>query len=416
MVRASSNVRHCIVALLSVTLAILSGCAEVATTVWSPDGKRAAYAAQGKGHLIDADGKVLAPLGNALGAFAWSSDSTTLLHARKKLTKDAKPLTPAVLSWLPHPVDPQSAPQFDPAAERDIVARTADDKTEDLFDVPGSVLLLRLSPDGAFLAATVTNDTDKDTFRLYVYSTASKTLYLLDDVAGLPIDFTADGKLLHLSVDRDNDAKDVSQLVEVTLAPELPDAPKRVPLVSVLSRKTVWLQRAGNTILFTTRRATFPTAAIAEDDGDGDDKFDLFAFTPADKKLIAIAEDVGALFSVSPDGNRVLVERAPKDTQPGGLVLMNANGSSSQVLRPYGKLDSKPAFPAWRGNGELSYFSPDKVATSTDDQGNTKWYYDLVLYSVEDGKTLAPVKTLSTDWPNDMRPVAPGPKVAAEQK
>ncbi len=387
-----------ILPLLLAFLTFVTGCKEVATTAWSPDGQLAAYASQGQGHLFDKEGKVLTTLGETLGAFAWSADSKTLFHARSKMTVDDEPLYPAQTSWLPNPDHPR--PVADPTADRNLVGRWTDGKDEELFDVVGNVLLLRVSPDGAFLAATVATEQGNEPFAVYVYSIAGKRLYLLDDAAGLPITFTADSKLLYLSADwEDGTPSSTGKVVEVALAPEVDATPVRNPLVNVLMKRAIWLERAGSTILFTSTKQTFP-GSPSEDA----DKHDLYTFTPADGKLVSIADDVGPLFTISPDGKLVLFQRSWTDKGKRAVIVMNVNGSDAQVLREMPEGFDAPALPAWRSNEEISWSSPDPTANDKNADGTPRRLYDLVLYRLVDGKMLDPVRTLSTTWTNDQRP------------
>jgi hypothetical protein len=187
--------------------------------------------------------------------------------------------------------------------------------------------------------------------------------------------------------------------VETTLSPELPAAPKRTELVDVQVSSTIWIKQTGPALLFTSISKTYPSDVSAQND-----RIDLFSYTSADKKLVAIVEEVQPLFSISPDGKRILVVRKNPQTSGDELVITNINGSDARPLRKLTTSGDWPVLPAWRGNDEISMASEKPVAVIEASDKSKRQYYDLVLYKLVDGNMLEPVKTLSAGWPNEMKP------------
>ena len=110
------------------------------------------------------------------------------------------------------------------------------------------------------------------------------------------------------------------KVVEVALNPAA-SALDRKPLVDVIPSQTPYMAALGDNLLITAVERTFPGKPTDEN------KLicKLFQWTRANCGIVALADDVGPLFAISPDGQRVMIEKlTPKtDQAPAKRAQMN---------------------------------------------------------------------------------------------
>jgi hypothetical protein len=170
-----------------------------------------------------------------------------------------------------------------------------------------------------------------------------------------------------------------------------------------------WMQKVGDDLLFTAIPRRIPSAVI---DQSPRRECNLFQFTRANRGVAVIADSVGPFFLPSPDGARILIEKIVRAGGSGNetreMQLINANGSSPQTLldlTAYGR--DLPMWPSWRNNEEIAFASEPASGTTRD----SRIYFDAVLYRLDtsDKAQLTPERTLSKDWPIEMKPSRKAP-------
>jgi len=395
-----------------VTVLVCVGCRVPAQIVWSPDGTTAAYRIEDRAYLIDATGKVGTSLGTVLGGFAWSADSKTLYYANN--AELANPIVVADDAWRSpeRPIKASDAATTQPAVPTsqpskfvDVQAFAGGKATSLVKFAGGDALHMALSPDQNWLA--IVCDTDAAaTFAVYVLHIPDKHLYLLSDFAGFGLCFTGPNRLAYIEPDRFGDKADslTGKVVEVTLN-RAANKLDRAPLLDVLPGQTPYLAALGENMLITSVGRSFPGKPITDDD-----KLvcKLYLWTRANCGIVSIADDVGPLFAVSPDGQRVLIEKiSPKTEQSPAkreLQVIRANGSDGHTLRDLSKHDAFALWPAWRGNSEITFTAPEEDAEAVTVDGQSRLQYEVIHYRLNDKYELESITQLSEPWKTGMRP------------
>ncbi|CAN5410717.1 hypothetical protein BH10PLA1_BH10PLA1_21250 [soil metagenome] len=401
---------------LGTILMVTAGCSVPAQLVWSPDGSAAAYRLNDKAFVIDAAGKIAAELGDSTGGYAWSGDSKTLYYATPLKTADVA--TPVDVRWqqpLPsihfegeeNKVPESAYPTKNPPAFVELQTFAGGKSTSLLKFAAGKPLHMALSPDQQWLAL-VCETAVNDTYAVYAYHLPAKKLYLISDFAGLAMCYTGPSRLAYVEPDRLGDKADAmtGRVVEIML-----DAAQkelvRVPLMDVVPSQTPWIVAIGDNLLLTSIARTFPGKPVV------DDKLicKLFLWTRANCGIVSLADDVGPLFALSPDGQRILIEKITPamESSPAKreLLLIRANGSDGMALRDLSHRDIFALWPAWHGNGEITFTSPEEDAKTVTVKNETRLQYDIVQYKITDKGELQAIKTLSEGWDAAMKPYIP---------
>jgi hypothetical protein len=389
---------------------------------WSPDGSRAAYRIENRGYLLDENGTVLADLGDSSGGFAWSADSKALYYATVENTRPDAPPATIKYDWLPNP-PALTAPVTQPLepAKYPTLHLSSDGKSTALFFLPypTPIWYLLISPDQNWLAGLASNkDVFKGDYSLYVYCIKSKQLYLVSGSCASAITFTGPARLAYVEPSRPGDDVDglVGQIVEMTLD-ENAGKLQRQPVLEAIPKATVWMQSLAEDLFFTAAPRSFP-ANIAEQQDEG--IFKLYHFSRANRSLTVIADDVGGGFWLSPDGRKILFEKitpqTPQKSKSRAIAVMNVNGSDSHVLRDLHDSDQMPMWPSWRKSDEIVCFPPISPAVDRKGIDGDKVLIDVVLYRLTPQHQLQEIRTLSKDWPVEMKTKPSyGPKQAATQ-
>ncbi len=394
-----------------IAIIVCVGCRVPAQVVWSPDGAAAAYRVEDRAYLIDAGGKVVSTLGTVLGGFAWSADSKTLYYANN--SDQADRIGALDLAWrspdrpakqmliLPATTEPTSRP-----TKYVDVCSFADGKSTSLAKFAGGdAMHMALSPDQKWLAIVCDSEAAA-TFSVYVLHLPDKLLYLLSDFAGFGISFTGPNRLAYIEPDRLADKADnlTGKVVEVTL---IAGAAKleRSPLFDVLPGETPYIAALGENLLVTSVARNFPGKPITHDDSR---VCNLYLWTRANCGLVSIADGVGPLFAVSPDGQRVLIEKIASKADPSPikreLQIIRTNGSDGHTLRDLSKHDAFALWPAWRGNGEITFTAPEEDAAAITVDGQNRLQYEVIQYRLNEKFDLEPISKLSESWKADMKP------------
>jgi hypothetical protein len=393
---------------------IVAGCRVPAQIVWSPDGKTAAYRVEDKAYLVDSTGKLGAPLGTVAGGMAWSADSKTLYYAMS--AKLANPIVKPDTIWqsMPEAPEPTSAPATAPASQPakfvELEAFAKNKATALARFAAGDALYMALSPDQKWLAIVCETPVDT-TFAVYVFNLPTKHLYLLSDFAGFGLCFTGPNRLAYIEPDRRSDKDDAmtGKVVEVTLDVKSPQL-ARTPLLDVIPSQTPFIQPLGENLLLTSVGRSFPGKPL--DDTPDRATYKLFMWTRANGGIVSLVDDVGPLFAISPDGQRVLIEKLSPATDrlpaKRELQLIRANGSDGYTLRDLSKHDLFPLWPAWHGNDEITFTSPDEDAKTATVDKEQRLIYDMVQYQITEKGELKPIQTLSESWKADEKPYLPG--------
>jgi len=395
--------RHLIFSLL-LGLALLAGCERCGQIVWTADGSRAAWYSGEPANtaaIIDAQGKILSELGPSLGGFAWSADGQNLYFTSLQPSEPVY-IDPSMLEVESAASLPASAPAntHDQTAGTS-VRRYTSKENKPLFYLPGlKVLHLLLSPDQNWLAAVAFRDQGEgraEYFELYAYSLRSGRLFCIANRCAMAVCFNAANHLVYVrSSNKDNP---IGQLVEMDWDKVSNTAPQRTHLLDLLASDTFWVQPLGEDLLLTTRKAAFPAASQS-------DSITLFLFTPKNGALVPLAENVGPIFMPSPDGKFILLEQ--KSTDGSTLSLINANGSNPHLLR---KLPQHlPMYPNWHSSDQITFAAPAEEEQASGDRTPT----EVVQYKLVDGR-LEPQATLSTHWPQSLKPSYHTEDLAATQ-
>jgi hypothetical protein len=402
---------------------LTAGCEPAAHLAWSPDGSRAAYfvptpgidPASGKSlpgvsYVIDADGKVVSELGPTFGSFAWANQPQAVYFGAYQ----AQPPTGSDIlrKWMVDAEDQPAAPL--PPANDEIppmtLSRWQDGKTESLVSLGNRyVMFVQMSPDQNWVSIVAfgkeTSASDGQ-WEVFAFNTSSKKLYEITDHGGAGACFTAASKLAYVETDRDHrgNALSTGQIVEVKLD-ESAEHLERTPLVDVLPQQTMFLQPTDDGLLFTTSPRSFPTKAIPSDQR----SIGLYHFTRANGGVAAMSESTHALFLPSPDGKRILFMRITPKTEKmperRELCVMNANGSDEHLLSDVTTFGQElPMWPTWHGNDEISFVSSTSQDLPAEAGKEPRIAFDVVLYRIGAQDDLQSVKTLSQNWPIEMKP------------
>jgi|GEM_PF-1585893 len=398
--------RLCMVAVL--------GCRVPGQIAWSPDGSLAAYRIEDKAFLIDSTGKIVTSLGGSAGGYAWSADSKTLYYANE--SELANPVTVPDTKWrLPQRLmktgaeltAPTTQPASKPAKFVELQAFAGGKATSLVKFAAGKALHMALSPDQAWVAVVCDAEVP-DTFAVYLLNLPTKQLYLLSDAAGFAMCFTGPNRLAYVEPDRAADSNEnvTGKVVEVTLNVTAPSL-ERTPLIDVIPAQTPCMAPLGENMLLTSIARSFPGKPTA------DDKLvcKLFMWTRANCGIVSLADDVGPLFAPSPDGSRILIEKITPATEQmpakRELQLIRANGSDGNTLRDLSHRDIFALWPAWRGNSEITFTSPEEDAKTVAVNNEQHLQYDVVQYKITEKGQLEAIKTLSESWENAMKPYIP---------
>ncbi len=392
---------------IGVLLATLSvGCQSPAMILWSPDGSAGAYHIDNTAFLIDSTGKATAPLGSVLGGSVWTADSKTLYYVAS--TNPANPVTAAVdwagmsaLHFKTRDGDAEPAPADRPKEAVEVLAFSGGKSTSVVKFGAGRSQYLALSPDQHWLLAVCATESTTG-FAVFVCHLPSKHLYKLSDSAGFGLCFTGPNRLAYIDPDRRD--KQIGKVVEVTLNNK-PEGPDRTPLMDVVPAETPWLAALGDNLLLTSFPRTFPGKPIAEQEMNA---CKLYMWTRGNGGIVALADDVGPFFSLSPDGKRLLIEKmvAKTEQSPGKheLQIIRANGSDGHTLRDLSKHIWFAMLPTWHGNNEISFNSTDETAKPATVKDRACLQYDAVLYKLNEKEELEPIKTLSESWDSAIKP------------
>jgi hypothetical protein len=399
--------------LLLLTCLLAAGCEIPAQTFWSPDGTRAAYLStvkdQARAVLIDEQGKVVTELGTSTGGFVWSADSRRLYFAT--VGKRPQGDRPFEVGRVWTTAEPEPAANAEEAKDADaclIINVLENGQVTPLFWLDRHLAWhLRLSPDGKWLALmSVRNPTgegDKDQLFLYVFSLETEKLHLLSVACSKGMCFTGPNRLAFVEPNevKGKLAAELGLLVEVDLDDKVEQLPRSV-LALVLMPVTHWLEAAGEDILMSSYQFTFPNKVPENKDIEG--LYQLFRVNRDTKKITQVTEDIGEMFLLSPDGKYLLLDKLafPRDEakRHSRLALMEMESGAIHILRdlPGTGGNGLLAFPAWRGNREITFTAPETK------EKDDRLYSDLVLYRLTDKFELEAVRNLSEKWQLEMRP------------
>lgn len=393
--------------LLAAVLLLAGGCHVPARVFWSPDGNRAVYINYEQVAVIDADGAIqFQAVGE--GTAAWSADSRTAYFA---LSTDAvldAPTRPTVYQtrW----VDEPPAPQAEPGERLQAVVAYGPDGLSPLFVIDQPVMHLHLSPDQQWLAVLTSDAGSDGQMTLFAWHLPSKTLYLVQRKCGFATAFTGDHRLLYVKpLDPNRPPHQPGDLVEITLDPTR-EQPERKTLVSIQAGPAMWVQPAGDQLLVGV--IWFDAREQPESDFNPNvHPIRILRYGRNAEAPQVIADWTTGLFTVSPDGRRVLFERiTPRDddAQPKReLMVMNTDGTNPRPLRDitvHGM--TLPMWPNWRGNDQIA-FTPAPADDDPVDPIDEQWRRtDVILYDLADDAQapLRATKTLSTNWKLELKP------------
>jgi hypothetical protein len=405
-----------------------AGCNLPARMVWSPDGAMAAYCVEGKSYLIDDRGRLVGALGESMGGFAWPEDSQSLYFATKRADQDETPLAEVRRDWLAGArstatritANKNTSP---PVASVINVWRAGEAKP--LFALPAAVWRLELSPDGRWLAAAGFSQAEYVQYPdVYVYSLESGRLYLVGERCGIPLCFTDAGRLAYVEVDPFDPADETEppppgRLVELTLDEDAAAARQRTTLLEPDGKTIQWVQAVRGGLILTARPAD--KTPRPRHGGPRPAPCTMYRRTAKEGgkgTLEPLAENVGPLFAVSPDGRRVLFEKSSPPQVEGqpehrALAVMNvaAGGADSiQELRDLTidvgtfRTTEMAMWPAWCGNDKIAFTETFGPGSEPRPDKDNRLRLDVVLYQLTADGLLQPLRTLSQRWDKSMKP------------
>lgn len=392
-------------------MVVACGCETPAQIVWSPDGKLAAWRRDARLWVIDENGGIVKTFDRqTLGGAIWSADSRALGFAAVREADEVEPDFEVRHNWLQSSTENSAATQpASPETEGKTdwaVYFSHLDSLAPLFHFrASSVWHIALSPDEKWIAVVAWEE-DPDHFELYVYSAVSRHLYPLAAASGLGMCFTAPNRLAYVELNDPAAEMDhqTGRIVEVTLD-DAAQTLERKPLLEVLPGQTPWLAAIDTeNIVFTSKPHAYPGPPADRNE------YHLFHYSRADGALTAIAEDAGPFFLPSPDGTRILYQKLTPGTAGGSdtaeLAVIDVNGSNGHVLRDLSDI-GLPLWAGWRGNDQITFVSdPDQAtpATQQSDENQRTMILDLVQYRLTSDGKLEALRTLSQDWPEEMKP------------
>jgi hypothetical protein len=404
-------------------LMFLTGCETPGQMFWSPDLTRAAWIPTGGGEgaaIIDSQGKVVAKIGAVVGGCAWSSDSKKLYFAQaleegpgKKTALDGVWVNSSDAQWIEAHLAPDNNP--DPKKEKDTGAKVAvweDGRVTPLFELVRSMVAYMLvSPDGKWLAAQ-TMDQEKDgksgLYSTYVFSLESRKLRWLSTGAGPGICFTGEHRLALVEpVELKHGVpSEIGELREMVLA-DGNEAPERVGRTGLIIGDGCWLGAAGEDLLFVTESWAFPGPLPAAGNADDRPK-KLFRYVRGEGVVKMVLDGVGPIFSASPDGKRLLLEKkpAPFKEGPSKLAVLDLDGARLHELCDY-QVKAKapdgrtaagaPIFAAWRGNEEFCFVRQEEADKGVRFGSDRAWF-PVVVYGITADHAMEVKQILSQGW------------------
>jgi hypothetical protein len=384
-----------------------SGCSAPAQIHWNPDGTAAAYAYRGQAMVVDADGAVLSKLGKSEGGFAWSADGKTLYYAA--VTDNADNVIEIGTQWVKESTDAgartPTAPSTRPEGQIVELSTWSNRKSTPLVKFRAdAVVYMILSPDQEWLAFATEQD---EHYANYVCHLPSKKVMLLSKPAGLAMCFTGKNRLAFVERASGRESVDFKtaggHVSEVTLDAKT-DKLTRTPLIDVVAGETYWLAALGEDLLLTAVSRTMPGKPIAEDDLLAHCK--LFMWTRANNGIVAVADNAGPLFALSPDGKRVLIHKITPRNDKMAMMLelqvIYANGSGGMTLRTTREGDPLPMWPAWRTDSQITLNAPEPKSETR--AGEPRQVFDVTTFTLTDKGELINGKVLSGSWDPDLRP------------
>ena len=399
--RPSASGQRPLVAALFIALALIcTGCTAPAQMHWSPDGTAAAYCYRDRAVVVDEAGAILSQLGKSDGGFVWTADSKTLYYATE--TDAADNAVDVDTRWSATAPTASTQPAKTKLVE---LCTWSNRKSTPLVKFKSdSVVYMRLSPDQEWLAFVAMHD---DAYVTYVCHLPTKHVYLLSEPVGMAMCFTAKNRLAYIEPASNKPVTDFktapAKVVEVTLDAKA-EKLNRTYLLDVVAGETFWMQPKGDDLLLTAVGRTVPGKPIADDDLLNNIK--LFMWTRANGGMVAVAESVGPLFALSPDGSRVMIHKiTPKSEKMPGkfeLMVIRTNGSDGRILRTINEGEPMPMWPAWRSDTQIALTAPQPKAITAG--GEPRQQFDVVLYNLTEKGELREGKTLSDTWDPDLKP------------
>lgn len=405
------------VSLLLLVGLLAVGCEIPSQMVWSPDGSRAVYLStvhdKSRAVVMDEEGKIVSELGLSTGGFAWSADSQRLYYATAGPKPQGKPPFEQGKDWratVPGQKTSDEAAKNSDEQEIQLISVWDHGQITPLFWIdPEMVWHMQLSPDQKWLAVIAFHAKPHELTELYVFSLETERLYHLSTGCSKGIAFTGPHRLALVEPNQLYEGKpsDLGELVEVELD-EAVEKPQRQSLLAVLMPLTPWLQPVGEDLLFTSYQFTFP-GPLPEKNPEESYTFKLFRYNRLEKSAKVVAEDVSDLFMPSPDGKLVLLGRmipaqgdeelkvqlAVVETVNGKLHLLREQPETVSGQGP----SAGAAYPAWRGNDQIVYTTPEAGVEKED-----RVYKDLTLYRLTRDFKLEPIRKLSQGWELEMKP------------
>ncbi|MBV8780173.1 MAG: hypothetical protein JO353_02140 [Phycisphaerae bacterium] len=456
--RCSGGWRSIFPSLVLGILFLANGCDLPAQIEWSPDGATAAYRKGDQLAIFDAKGHIFSSVSNQKngGGMAWTPDSKSLYVAADANDEagfvtmgSTAPLAQSMLAaplainraWCAgsacadsacadsapttaqstthpatHPAtQPATGPATQPSQDSVILEYTSNHSWQSLARLPGQrVIYLRVSADGRWLliASFAANETKATAAHLIVISLPTKQGYAISDRA-IGACFLGHDMLAYAEKSADGDA---GRIDEIKLDVSAVTA-KRRELLNIVPTRFGWMQSCDGDILFTAKPLATPQPVEQSAK-----QCSLFRYTRANRGMMSIAENVGPLFAVSPDGKKVLFEKLSdvdsatqtSATQPTSapalrreLSVMNANGSNPQILCTLTDSEDAPLamWPAWHGSDRISFVGPNPKPIQQN--GKAMKQYSVVDFALSDQGGLTDPHSLSDAWDQNLLPTAP---------
>jgi hypothetical protein len=441
------------------SLLALVGCKAPAEIIWSHGGERALYQIDGHAVLLDRGGNVLADLGGSVVASAWSKSSDAFFFVTDALDDGSVKLTPvdsevapsdrvigspagiSLLEAVPLLV-PQTRPGDTPTTKPttapalgswEQIRQSNHLLTVNIVDGDGQRMLFRIrshcpfarlavSPDDSWLAMG-TPVTDIPLFwaapmpDVYAYSIQAGKLL---GIASWCSDFcfTGPDRLACVQYGVMNErsagfaeamAGTFGELIEVPLKGPTTrggDAPSAKLLLTVMPPFTGRISPAAGDLIFTAYPVTFPSLPEAKAEF-----WHLYRLTLRDGELKTLSDHAGPDYFLSPGGGRILFEtyHTGKHGEQSVLAVMRIDGSGRKYLRQGRELVGCGPFtssmrPSWRTEEQivLPVPAPSSGQRASDRDGEA--HYDVVLYELSGNGHIRPIRTLSDEWKQELRP------------
>lgn len=386
-----------------------TGCHLPAHMVWSPDGSKVAWRVGEQAFLLDDQGKPLAELGKGMAAFAWSKDSQTLYHVVAAENESAIVPTEIIPDWcddteLDTAKGPSTQPTTSESPHYSVLRSIKGGEVKTLAALPFGAWYMVASSEGTWLAISGPGtQSDSEVFHVYLHHVESGKTWIISKTANMQLAFIDDNTLIYVQADK---CKVTARMVAVRFD-GVENVPTVLPLLNLTTELTGWIQAINHeAILFTAVDQKFPGPIL---DVDKDRSFKLFQYTFANSALSIVAENVGNLFTLSPDGKHILFERVTPagESMPERheLAVMNVNGSDAHVLRDLSQYVQLPMWPAWR-DAEHFAFVPAVTPENPAQPFGDLLTYEVMLYRIsgEGEMQPQPVRKLSEIWDDAMKP------------